>query len=112
MRKSIILAGAAAACLSSSPSLAGVVICAGSNCVATDENVLVDAGTGATITGQTNNTNVGVTFTSSTRFDAGGQRQRTSGRKLGRRFVERLDVQSRVGLRLRVRDVQPVSVAW
>ena len=66
MRKSIFIAGAAAALLTSSPSWAGVVICAGANCVATDENVLVDTGTGATITGETNTTNVAVTFTSPT----------------------------------------------
>ncbi|MGX7953456.1 hypothetical protein ACWPM1_12965 [Tsuneonella sp. HG249] len=43
----------------------------------TDENVLVDTGTGATINGETNNTNVDVTFTSTTDAslvgDANGQ---------------------------------------
>lgn len=66
MRKSIILAGAGAALAMSSPSSAAVVICGGANCVSTDENVLVDAATGAVINGTTNNTNAGVTFASTT----------------------------------------------
>jgi hypothetical protein len=52
------------------PAYAATVIeCPGANCVATDENVLLDGGTyalGTPATGITNQTNVGVTFTSLT----------------------------------------------
>lgn len=55
---------------SASSASAAVVLCTGSNCVATDENVLVTAATGAAvgspIFGQTNTSNVVVTFTSPT----------------------------------------------
>lgn len=56
--------GALFAAAVSIPASAAVVLCTGANCVSTDANVLVDAGTGAVITGNYNNSDVGVTFTS------------------------------------------------
>jgi hypothetical protein len=44
------------------PASAAVTVCNGPSCVATSENVLINSGTGATVTGSTQNTNVNVTF--------------------------------------------------
>lgn len=63
-----------------SPASAAVNICTGNNCVDTDENVLVDAQTntavGQNISGETNNTHIAVTFSSTLDIlqgDANGQ---------------------------------------
>lgn len=48
------------------PANAAVVLCTGANCVDTDENVLVNADTAPVITGNYNNSDIDVTFTSST----------------------------------------------
>ena len=66
MRKLALLAAASFAAMAT-PAAATVTICTGSNCTATDENVLVTAATNqTTINGTTNNTHVPVVFTSST----------------------------------------------
>lgn len=49
---------------SAAPANAAVLICTGANCVSTDGNVLVNKGTGSTVTGSVGG--VGLTFTSST----------------------------------------------
>lgn len=46
------------------PASAAIIICTSANCVSTDGNVLVNSGTGSTVTGSVNG--VGLTFTSST----------------------------------------------
>ena len=78
--KHLVIAGGLAAGAAAVPASAAVVICSGNNCVGTSENVLVTAQTntllGQTISGQTNNTNIGVIFSSTTdilRGDANGQ---------------------------------------
>ena len=48
------------------PASAAVILCQGSNCVQTDANVLVNSETAPVITGNYNNSDVEVTFTSST----------------------------------------------
>lgn len=48
------------------PANAAVILCSGANCVDTDANVLVNADTAPVITGNYNNTDIDVTFTSST----------------------------------------------
>lgn len=59
------------------PASAAIVLCTGSACVATDQNVLINRATASVITGNTNRTNTGVTFTSFTDAslvgDANGQ---------------------------------------
>jgi hypothetical protein len=60
------------------PAYAAVVVCNGSNCLSTDENVLLSAATNVSrASGFTNNTGVGVTFTSQElmgiNVDANGQ---------------------------------------
>jgi PEP-CTERM motif len=50
----------------SSPVNAAVVLCGGSNCVDTDANVLVNAETAPFVTGEYNNADIAVIFTSST----------------------------------------------
>ncbi len=55
------------AALVGTPAYAIVNVCTGNNCVATSENVLVNAATNvSTVTGSTQTTNVGVNFTSAT----------------------------------------------
>jgi hypothetical protein len=69
IKKSLALAAVSAAAMfaGSTAASAAVVLCTGSNCTATDENVLVDAASGvASITGSTNNTGQAVLFTSPT----------------------------------------------
>lgn len=46
------------------PARAAVVLCTGANCVNTDANVLINSGTGSSLTGNYNNSDVDVTFTS------------------------------------------------
>ena len=68
--KKVSLATAAASAFfamgASMPANAAVVLCTGGNCVNTDANVLVNSGSGSVITGNYNNSDVDVTFTSTT----------------------------------------------
>lgn len=68
--KRVTLATAAASAFlamgASMPANAAVVLCTGGNCVNTDANVLVNAGTGPVLTGNYNNSDIDVTFTSTT----------------------------------------------
>jgi hypothetical protein len=59
-----VLAALATVCVTA-PARAAVVVCNGANCLNTDENVLLTSATNvSTATGVTNNSGVGVTFTS------------------------------------------------
>jgi len=63
----LLVASAVVSTLGSTAGQAAVTVCTGNNCVATDENVLVNAATNvATVTGQTQTTNLNVIFTSTT----------------------------------------------
>jgi hypothetical protein len=72
-----VLAALATVCVTA-PARAAVVVCNGANCLNTDENVLLTSATNvSTATGVTNNSGVGVTFTSQEMLginvDANGQ---------------------------------------
>lgn len=58
--------GAILATTVSTSASAAVTLCTGANCVNTDANVLVNAATAPVITGNYNNSNIGVAFISST----------------------------------------------
>lgn len=81
MKKALLGAFGIAVAAVSMPASAAIVLCPNDTgpgpCPATDENVLINRGTAPTITGTTNNTGVGVTFSSSTETNlvgtAGGQ---------------------------------------
>ncbi|MFN3620833.1 PEPxxWA-CTERM sorting domain-containing protein [Sphingorhabdus sp.] len=68
-KKTTIAAAVASAVIGAAaltPANAAVVLCTGANCVDTDANVLVNAGTAPVITGNYNNSDIDVTFTSTT----------------------------------------------
>lgn len=64
LRSVLAPAVAGVVAFAAAPANAAIIICTSANCVTTDGNVLVNAGTGSTITGNVNG--VGVTFTSPT----------------------------------------------
>lgn len=66
MNKALFLGAAALASFMATPASAAIKICTGSNCVNTDENVLITTQQSnvATVTGVTNQSNVGVNLTS------------------------------------------------
>lgn len=65
MKKYLLSASAALSALVAGTSAqAAVQVCTGANCVATTENVLINSGLGPVVTGQTQNSNVTVLFTS------------------------------------------------
>jgi hypothetical protein len=65
-RFAAVLGGLTAMGAVGAPAQAAVLLCTGNNCTATSENVLVTSGTGATISGSTQDSNLGVLFSSTT----------------------------------------------
>lgn len=65
MKKLVVALMAASGCILTSTAHAAVSICQTPNCASTNENVLVNSAMSvSTVTGQTNQTNAGITFTS------------------------------------------------